>query len=112
MGISVEELSAGLARVCARAGLGALSCEPQRLTGGAVMESWRFEAGCEPFVLRRAPSLAFMEGRPYGHSTEAALIEAARAKGVTAPEVVAVLEEADGLGSGFVMRALPGTPCR
>lgn len=109
MGISVDELSAGLARVCARVGLGALSLEPQRLTGGAVMESWRFAWGDEAFVLRRAPSLAFMEGRPYGHSTEAALIEAARAKGVTAPEVVAVLEEADGLGSGFVMRALPGT---
>jgi aminoglycoside phosphotransferase (APT) family kinase protein len=82
---------------------------PQRLTGGAVMESWRFEAGGEPFVLRRAPSLAFMEGRPYGHAIEAALIEAARLADVTAPEVVAVLEEADGLGSGFVMRALPGT---
>ncbi len=73
------------------------------------MESWRFAADDDTFVLRRAPSLAFMEGRPYGHATEAALIEAARAKGVTAPEVVAVLEEADGLGSGFVMRALPGT---
>jgi aminoglycoside phosphotransferase (APT) family kinase protein len=109
VGISPEELSAGLARVCARAGLGALSLEPQRLTGGAVMESWRFAAGDSAFVLRRAPSLAFMEGRPYGHPTEAALIEAARAKGVTAPEVVAVLEEPDGLGSGFVMRALPGT---
>ncbi len=107
--MSPDELSAGLARVCARAGLGALSSEPQRLTGGAVMESWRFGAGDQPYVLRRAPSLAFMEGRPYGHATEAALIEAARAKGVTAPEVVAVLEEADGLGSGFVMRALPGT---
>ena len=109
MGISADELSAGLARVCARVGLGALSSEPQRLTGGAVMESWRFGAGDDAYVLRRAPSLAFMEGRPYGHSTEAALIEAARAKGVTAPEVVAVLEESDGLGSGFVMRALPGT---
>ncbi|WP_245804584.1 phosphotransferase [Erythrobacter tepidarius] len=109
VGISVEELSAGLARVCARAGLGALSTAPQRLTGGAVMESWRFAAsGCD-YVLRRAPSRAFMQGRPYGHSTEAALIEAARARGVTAPQVVAVLEEADGLGSGFVMRALPGT---
>ena len=73
------------------------------------MESWRFACGDESFVLRRAPSLAFMEGRPYGHAVEAALIEAARSKGVTAPEVVAVLEEADGLGSGFVMRALPGT---
>lgn len=109
MALTVDELSAGLARVCARVGLGALSLEPQRLTGGAVMESWRFGAGGSDYVLRRAPSLAFMEGRPYGHSTEAALIEAARAKGVTAPEVVAVLEEADGLGSGFVMRALPGT---
>ncbi len=73
------------------------------------MESWRFEAGESAFVLRRAPSLAFMEGRPYGHGVEAALIEAARAKGVTAPEVVAVLEPGDGLGSGFIMRALPGT---
>jgi aminoglycoside phosphotransferase (APT) family kinase protein len=118
VGISADELSAGLARVCTRAGLGALSPEPQRLTGGAVMESWRFRTAPPPipsskeegvYVLRRAPSLAFMEGRPYGHHVEAALIEAARAKGVTAPEVVAVLEEADGLGSGFVMRALPGT---
>lgn len=109
MAVTAEELSAGLARVCARVGLGALSLAPQRLTGGAVMESWRFSAGGSDYVLRRAPSLAFMEGRPYGHSTEAALIEAARAKGVTAPEVVAVLEEGDGLGSGFVMRALPGT---
>jgi len=109
MGMSPDELSAGLARVCARVGLGALSSQPQRLTGGAVMESWRFGCGDAAFVLRRAPSLAFMEGRPYGHATEAALIEAARAKGVTAQEVVAVLEEADGLGSGFVMRALPGT---
>ena len=109
MGISSDELSAGLARVVTRVGLGALSSEPQRLTGGAVMESWRFAAGTSAFVLRRAPSLAFMEGRPYAHHVEAALIEAARAKGVTAPEVVAVLEEADGLGSGFVMRALPGT---
>jgi aminoglycoside phosphotransferase (APT) family kinase protein len=118
VGISVEELSAGLARVCARVGLGALSLAPQRLTGGAVMESWFFRTSPPPtpsseeegaFVLRRAPSLAFMEGRPYGHGVEAALIEAARAKGVTAPEVVAVLEEADGLGSGFIMHALPGT---
>ncbi len=122
MGLPADELSAGLARVCARAGLGALVGEPQRLTGGAVMESWRFSASGgaptpqppppregEQFVLRRAPSVAFMQGRPYGHRVEAALIEAARAKGVTAPQVVAVLEEGDGLGSGFVMRALPGT---
>lgn len=109
VGFSTDELITGLARVCTRAGLGALSSPPQRLTGGAVMESWRFGCADEAFVLRRAPSLAFMQGRPYGHATEAALIEAARAKGVTAPEVVAVLEPEDGLGSGFIMRALPGT---
>lgn len=81
-----------------------------RLTGGATMESWRFDAGGAAYVLRRAPSLAFMDGRPYGHDVEAAVIEAARARGVTAPEVVAELGPEDGLGSGFVMRALPGTP--
>lgn len=81
-----------------------------RLTGGATMESWRFEAGDETFVLRRAPSLSLMEDRPFGHDTEAAIIRAAHAAGVKAPEVVAQLEPQDGIGSGFVMRALPGTP--
>jgi aminoglycoside phosphotransferase (APT) family kinase protein len=109
VGISPEELSAGLARVCARAGLGALSGEPQRLTGGAVMESWHFWSGGGGFVLRRAPSLEFMEGRPYGHDTEAALICSANAAGVTAPRVMALLGPEDGIGSGFIMQALPGT---
>lgn len=99
----------GLTSALARAGIG----EPSglaRLTGGATMESWRFEADGAGYVLRRAPSLAFMEGRPYGHETEAAIIRAAHGAGVTAPEVVSVLEPEDGIGSGFVMRALPGTP--
>ena len=85
MGISADELSAGLARVCARVGLGALLHPPQRLTGGAVMESWRFATGDSAYVLRRAPTLAFMEGRPYGHRVEAALIEAAGAVDSNAP---------------------------
>lgn len=104
-----SQLHAGLTRALGRAGLEA----PQqiaRLTGGATMESWRFDAGGEAFVLRRAPSLAFMQERPFGHATEAAIIRAARAAGVIAPEVVVELEEGDGIGSGFVMRALPGTP--
>ena len=77
------------------------------------MESWRFEAARsgerEAFVLRRAPSRAFMADRPFGHDVEAAVIRAARSAGVTAPEVVVELEPADGIGSGFVMRSLPGT---
>jgi len=61
-------------------------------------------------VLRRAPSAEFMAGRPFGHATEAAVIRGVHGAGVTAPDVVTVLEESDGLGSGFIMRALPGTP--
>jgi aminoglycoside phosphotransferase (APT) family kinase protein len=104
-----QELAAGLAKALARAGIGAPG-ELIRLTGGATMESWRFEADGAAFVLRRAPSLAFIEGRPFGHEAEAAIIRAAHAAGVTAPEVIEVLEPADGIGSGYVMRALPGTP--
>lgn len=107
--IDTQTLSQGLAKALARAGMPA----PEglhRLTGGATMESWRFSSGGEDFVLRRAPSLEFMEGRPFGHATEAAVIRAARAAGVTAPEVMVELAPEDGVGSGFVMRALPGTP--
>ncbi len=81
-----------------------------RLTGGATMESWRFNFAGSAYILRRSPTLEFMADRPFGHDTEAAIIRAAHFAGVTAPEVVAELEESDDLGSGFVMRALPGTP--
>lgn len=104
----MAEVIDGLRRVMARVSAG----EPgalHRLTGGATMESWRFDHGGARYVLRRAPSLAFMEGRTFGHDAEAAIIRAARDAGVTAPEVVTVLEPGDGIGSGFVMRALPGT---
>ncbi|HCJ80005.1 MAG TPA: phosphotransferase family protein, partial [Erythrobacter sp.] len=106
---SAGALEQGLAKALARAGMAAPE-GVRRLTGGATMESWRFSSGGEDFVLRRAPSLAFMEGRPFGHDSEAAIIGAAHAAGVTAPEVLVGLQPGDGIGSGFVMRALPGTP--
>ncbi|MCK0129455.1 phosphotransferase [Erythrobacter sp. F6033] len=109
MSIAPDELLDGLGRVMACAGLTAPS-DLVRLTGGATMESWRFECGDDAFVLRRAPSLEFMKDRPFGHDVEAAVIRAAGAAGVAAPEVVVELEPDDGIGSGFVMRALPGTP--
>ncbi len=102
-------LRTGLASALAREGLGRPE-EPVRLTGGATMESWRFEVGREAFVLRRAPSLAAMEDRPFGHETEASIIRAAHRAGIKAPEVIVELKPEDGIGSGFVMRALPGTP--
>ena len=91
----------GLNAALARAGMGEAS-GLARLTGGATMESWRFASNGEAYVLRRAPSLEFMEGRPYGHDSEAAIIAAAFEAGVTAPEVVLVLQSEDGIGSGGV----------
>ncbi|MBL8650716.1 MAG: phosphotransferase family protein [Sphingopyxis sp.] len=75
-----------------------------RLSGGANMESWAFDWAGEGYVLRRAPSAEFMADRPYGHPTEAALVKAAHAAGVKAPEVVGVLADGDGMGTGYVMK--------
>ncbi|HNN54974.1 MAG TPA: phosphotransferase [Novosphingobium sp.] len=104
--VSLEQ---GLARALARIGLPA-PADLSRLSGGANMESWRFTAGAETCVLRRAPSPEMMAGRPMDHAGEAALIRAARASGVQAPEILVELEPGDGIGSGFVMRAIGGTP--
>ena len=104
-----DELIHGLSAALARIGL------PQpdrieRLSGGANMESWRFNAGTADCVLRRAPSAKMMADRTLDHRGEAALIQAARAAGVSAPEVLVELDPSDGIGSGFVMRCLAGTP--
>ena len=102
-------LAQGLERALARIGWPAPT-GLERLSGGASMESWRFASGGAAGVLRRAPSPEVMAGRPMDHAGEAGLIGAAHAAGVTAPEVLVVLEPADAIGTGFVMRALPGTP--
>ena len=102
-------LSDGLATALQRIGLPAPE-GLERLSGGANMESWRFSAGGETCVLRRAPSLEMMAGRPMDHAGEAALIRAARAAGVMAPEVLVELETQDGIGSGYIMRAIAGSP--
>ncbi len=100
----MSDLSALLPPFMTRvAGAGDLS-NLTRLSGGANMESWAFEWGGGAYVLRRAPSAEYMEGRPYGHPVEAALVRAAHAGGVKAPEVIGVLSDADGMGTGYVMR--------
>ena len=104
-----QALEKGLTAALARIGLSAPGAL-ERLSGGASMESWRFVAGGHQCVLRRAPSAEMMAGRLFDHAGEAALIRAAHRAGVTAPEVLVELDPSDGLGSGFVMRALPGTP--
>lgn len=96
----------GLAAALARSGVAGEVSGLERLSGGANMESWAFECGGEAYVLRRAPSAEVMAGRPLDHAAEAALI---RAVGPPAPEIVAELAAADAIGSGFVMRRLPGS---
>ena len=93
-------LSAVMARISGPGALGGLT----RLSGGANMESWAFDWAGGGYVLRRAPSADYMAGRPYDHADEAALVMAARASGVRAPEVVGILADGDGMGTGYVMR--------
>jgi len=106
----VPALDQGLAAALARSGVKGAVTGLERLSGGASMESWAFACGGDSFVLRRAASPEVMAGRALDHAAEAALIRAARAAGVPAPEVVAELTPEDGIGSGFVMRRIAGTP--
>ena len=75
-----------------------------RLSGGANMESWSFDYDSVGYVLRRASSMDMMANRPFGHAVEAAVIRAACAAGVRAPEIVGELIASDDLGSGYLMR--------
>jgi len=93
-------LSAFMTRIAGTGDLRGLA----RLSGGANMESWAFDWGGQAYVLRRAPSAEYMADRPYGHADEAALVIAAHTAGVKAPEVVGVLADGDGMGTGYVMR--------
>ena len=109
MGETNHALADTLGQVMARAGLSGEVSALERLSGGANMESWAFACGGQGYVLRRAPSPEVMVGRPLDHAGEAAVIRAAHAAGVIAPEIVAELSPDDGIGSGFVMRRLAGT---
>ena len=86
----------------------------ERLSGGASQETYRIRALAGPgerlLALRRA-----VGGVPVdtavtapGLAGEALLMRTARAAGVPEPEIYYVLEEADGLGEGFLMEWLEG----
>lgn len=102
MSLDPELLAKALARMAGGAALPLSGLA--RLSGGANMESWSFDWGGAGYVLRRAPSAEMMTGRPFDHGVEAALVRAARAAGVKAPEIVGELHADDDLGTGYVMR--------
>src|SRR5580692_1292075 len=83
-----------------------------RLSGGATQEIWRFDLdttdGSQPLILRRAPGGDRPSPVGVGLNVEAQLIAAARASGVSAPEVLHVLAPEDGLGHGFIMEFVAG----
>ena len=87
-----------------------------RLSGGASQETWSFDAvtdgGALSLILRRTPGGAARVVTETSTSvpleTEAIAIEASRAAGVAAPRVRYVLQEADGVGQGYVMDRLAG----
>lgn len=109
------EFDTALAAVLARsvAGFERLDAA-RRLSGGASQETYAVDVTVDGasrrLALRRAPggepeSTAY--GRP-GLDVEAALIDLAGAAGVPEPEIVHVLQPADGLGQGFLMSWVEG----
>src|SRR5271170_4767187 len=87
-------------------------CGLKRLSGGATQEIWRFELdtarGSRPLIMRRAPGGDRLSDIGVGLMVEAQLIEAARAAGVPAPQVLYVFAPEDGLGHGFIMEYVAG----
>jgi len=90
--------------------------EAERLSGGASMETYRLrcrrlsDAGDTFDVcLRRGPDGEDREGdNVTGVEAEALCMSTARAAGVPEPEVLYVLQAADGIGAGFLMAWLDG----
>lgn len=88
------------------------SCE--QLSGGASQETYRItietSQGDQILAMRRAPGGVVDDTnntRP-GLEIEAKLFRCARQAGVPEPEIFHVLQEADGLGRGFIMEWLEG----
>ena len=87
----------------------------ERLSGGASQETYRLTLSqgsrCGTLCLRRAAGGVAVESEVRvapGLATEARLMACAREAGVPEPEVYYVLQEADGLGEGFIMEWLDG----
>lgn len=117
MPIEASELAPALQAVLAhRLGQSGTLQGLQRLTGGATKQTWAFdwvhEDACERCILQlldettAAPAGARLPKLNAEH--DAALMTAARAAGVPAPELLLLLAPQDGLGAGYVTRRIDG----
>jgi len=107
-----RDLSKGLAAAAARHMGEAISIEElKRLAGGAVAETWAFDllrpGKREKLVLRlsRGEPLSAMY---VDRATEAGVQHAAYEAGVPAPGVRFILDERDGMGTGYAMERVEG----
>lgn len=103
---ATTSIAAALTALAPRLAPGATAIRDLRLlTGGASMETWAFEAGSTPLILRRRPG-SRAAGLPL--ATEAALIDHAGRAGVPVPGVVLLSTAQDDLGEAVVMTRLDG----
>ena len=111
----IAVITHGLDHVASRiGGAGARATAIRRLSGGASQEIWSFDVerdgAAAGYILRRAPGGVShtASAQAIGLGTEAAVIRAAGAAGAPAPQVAHVCDDADGLGSAYVMARLNG----
>ncbi|MBU2550243.1 MAG: phosphotransferase family protein [Proteobacteria bacterium] len=112
MARGAEELSQALAAAAGRRLGGPVTIEGlRRLSGGAVADTWSFDAitGGErlELILRLARSAQTSPLYP-DKTTEARVQHQAAEAGVPTPRVRFILEEEDGLGLGYAMERIPG----
>jgi aminoglycoside phosphotransferase (APT) family kinase protein len=73
-----------------------------RLSGGASRETWAFDAGGRPLILRRDPPGATRLG-PGGMGLEARALQAAGAAGVPVPTLLASADDPTALESAYLI---------
>ncbi len=113
--MAADKLEAGLGAIAQKlAGPGARIEGLKRLSGGASQETWSFDTAgsgpAQPLILRRAPGgkAVTRTGTAISLATEAAVIARAAKAGVAVPDIAYVLNDADGLGEGYVMARIEG----
>jgi aminoglycoside phosphotransferase (APT) family kinase protein len=84
-----------------------------KLSGGASQETWSFDiahpTGVIGAILRRSPKgYGAAPSRAAGLDAEARLMQLAHDAGLPSPKVMHVLEDADDLGTGFIMQRVEG----